>query len=50
LTRTPSWKKYITDNQFEDGYQNSAELTKFYDQFTAQMREIFKDAGVKTVR
>lgn len=50
LTRTPSWKKYITDNQFEDGYQNSAELTKFYDRFTAQMREIFKDAGVKTVR
>lgn len=50
LTRTPSWKKYITDNQFEDGYQNSAELAKFYDQFTVQMREIFKDAGVKTVR
>jgi putative tricarboxylic transport membrane protein len=50
LTRTPSWKKYIADNQFEDGYQNSAELAKFYDQFTVQMREIFKDAGVKTVR
>jgi putative tricarboxylic transport membrane protein len=50
LTLTPSWKKYITDNQFEEGYQNSADLAKFYDQFTVQMREIFKDAGVKTVR
>jgi hypothetical protein len=50
LTRTPSWQKYIADNQFEDGYQNAAQLADFYDQFTVQMREIFKDAGVKTVR
>ncbi|MDQ5848632.1 MAG: tripartite tricarboxylate transporter substrate binding protein [Pseudomonadota bacterium] len=50
LSRSASWRKYLEDNQFEDGYQNAAELTKFYDQFTDQMREIFKDAGVKTVR
>ncbi len=50
LTRTPSWRKYIEDNQFEDGYQNAAELAKFYDEFTDRMREILKDAGVKTVR
>src|SRR5882762_5720095 len=50
LTRTPSWQKYIEDNQFEDGYQNAAELAKFYDEFTDRMREILKDAGVKTVR
>ena len=50
LTRTPSWRKYIADNQFEDGYQNAAQLADFYDQFTVQMRDIFKDAGVKTVR
>jgi putative tricarboxylic transport membrane protein len=50
LTRTPSWQKYIADNQFEDGYQNAAELARFYDEFTAQMRDIFRDAGVKTVR
>jgi putative tricarboxylic transport membrane protein len=50
LSRSASWRKYLEENQFEDGYQNAAELTKFYDQFTDQMREIFKDAGVKTVR
>jgi len=50
LTRTPSWRKYIADNQFEDGYQNAAELAKFYVEFTDRMREILKDAGVKTVR
>lgn len=50
LTRTQSWRKYIEDNQFEDGYQNAAELTKFYDEFTGRMRAILNDAGVKTVR
>jgi putative tricarboxylic transport membrane protein len=50
LTRTASWKKFLEDNQFEDGYQNAADLAKFYDQFTDRMRAILQDAGVKTVR
>ena len=50
LTLSPSWQKYIADNQFENGYQTSAELAKFYDEFTGRMRDILKDAGVKTVR
>ena len=50
LTRTASWRKFLEDNQFEDGYQNAADLAKFYDQFTGQMRAILKEAGVKTVR
>lgn len=50
LTQSASWKKFLQDNQFEDGYQNAAELTKFYDQFTGQMRGILKEAGVKVVR
>jgi len=50
LTQTASWKKYIADNQLEDGYQASAELVKFYDEFTDRMREILKDAGIKIVR
>jgi putative tricarboxylic transport membrane protein len=50
LTETESWKKYLADNQFENAYQNSAELTKFYDEFTGQMRGILQEAGVKTVR
>src|SRR5678815_2783455 len=50
LTRTASWKKYLEDNQFEDGYQNAAELAKFYDEFTGTMRGILQEAGVKIVR
>jgi putative tricarboxylic transport membrane protein len=50
LTRTESWRKFLADNQFEDGYQNAAELAKFYDQFTERMRTILQEAGVKTVR
>ena len=50
LTRTASWQKYIADNQFEDGYLNAAGLAKFYDEFTGRMRDILKEAGVKTVR
>jgi putative tricarboxylic transport membrane protein len=50
LSQTESWKKYVADNQFENAYQNAAELTKFYDEFTGQMRGILQEAGVKTVR
>jgi putative tricarboxylic transport membrane protein len=50
LTQTASWHKFLADNQFEDGYQNAAELTKFYDEFTQRMRGILQEAGVKTVR
>ena len=50
LTKTASWKKFLADNQFEDGYQNAADLTKFYDEFTNRMRSILKEAGLKTVR
>jgi len=50
MSQTESWKKYVADNQFEDAYQNAAELTKFYDEFTGQMRGILQEAGVKVVR
>jgi len=50
LTRSASWKKFLEDNQFEDGYQNAADLAKFYDEFTAQMRGILQEAGIKIVR
>jgi putative tricarboxylic transport membrane protein len=50
LTRTASWKKYIEDNQFEEGYLTSAELAAFFDGFSDRMREILNAAGIKTVR
>ena len=50
LTQTESWKKYVADNQFEEAYQNAADLTVFYDEFTNQMRGVLQEAGVKMVR
>lgn len=50
LSKTATWKKYLDDQQFEDGFQKSAELAKFFDTFTDQMRGILKEAGAKVVR
>ncbi len=50
FVQTAAWKKYLEDNQFEDGYQNSADLLKFVDAYSIQMTGILKDAGVKVVR
>ncbi|HEU4353310.1 MAG TPA: tripartite tricarboxylate transporter substrate binding protein [Burkholderiales bacterium] len=50
LTQTESWKKFLADNQFEDGFQGGADLAKFYDEFSVQMRNILKEAGIKVVR
>lgn len=50
LTKTASWKKYLEDQQFEDGYMKAAELSKFFDVFSTQMRGILKEAGVKVIR
>jgi len=50
LTQTESWKKFLADNQFEDGFQGAGDLVKFYDEFSGQMRDILKEAGIKVVR
>jgi putative tricarboxylic transport membrane protein len=50
LTQTEGWKKFLADNQFEDGYQGAADLTKFYDEFSQQMRVVLQEAGIKLVR
>lgn len=50
LSQTESWKKFLSDNQFEDGYQGAADLTRFYDDFSQQMRVVLQEAGIKLVR
>lgn len=50
LVKTPEWQKYLADNQFEDGFLRSKELSKFFDEFIVTMRNILKDAGAKVVR
>jgi len=50
MTKTATWKKYLEDQQFEDGYMKAAELSKFFDVFSTQMRGILKEAGIKVIR
>lgn len=50
FVRTPSWKKYLEDQLFEDGFQRSAELNKFMDQYSETVRGILREGGVKVVR
>jgi putative tricarboxylic transport membrane protein len=50
LVQTPVWKKYLEDNQFEDGFQKSAEVSQFIDRFAEQMRGILREAGVTVAR
>lgn len=50
IVQTASWKKYLEDNQFQDGFQKSADLSKFFDEYTERMRGILREAGAKVVR
>jgi hypothetical protein len=37
LVKTPTWKKYLSDNQFEDGYLRENNLLKFFDDLTIRL-------------
>jgi len=50
FVKTPSWKKYLEDNLFDDGFMRSAELGKFIDEYSELTRGILKEGGVKVVR
>lgn len=50
FAKTASWKKYLEQNQFEDGFLKGPELGKFFDGLTVQMRGVLKEAGAKVVR
>jgi putative tricarboxylic transport membrane protein len=50
LRETPSWKKYILDNQLEDRFLPASELRKSMVEIEKQLREQFVLAGVKVVR
>ena len=50
FAKTPTWKQYVEQNQFEDGYLKGPALSKFFDDLTIQMRDVLKEAGAKVVR
>jgi putative tricarboxylic transport membrane protein len=50
MAQTPSWKKYLQEQLFEDGFLRGPELARFMEQFPGQIRSILVDAGVKPAR
>jgi putative tricarboxylic transport membrane protein len=50
LRQTPSWKKYILDNQLEERFLPAAELKASITEIEKQLREQYTAAGIKTVR
>jgi len=50
FVKTPSWRRYLEDQLFEDGFERSAELTRFIDQYTELTRTILREGGIKVVR
>jgi len=47
LARTPSWKRYLEENQVEDVFLKGGALTPFFDEQIALMRAVLQQAGVK---
>ena len=50
LTGTPSWKKYIEENELETDFVPGDAFSKSMQETTAQLREQFKNAGIKVYR
>jgi putative tricarboxylic transport membrane protein len=50
FAKSASWKQYVEQNQFEEGYLKGPPLNKFFDDLTVLMRNVLKEAGAKVVR
>ena len=50
LRATPSWKKYAEENQLEEHFTTSAELSKMIKQIEDELRTQYQAAGIKVVR
>lgn len=50
LRETPSWKKYLQDNQLEESFLPGEELRKSIAAIEQQLREQFIQSGIKVVR
>jgi putative tricarboxylic transport membrane protein len=50
LIKTPSWKKYVEENQVEDVFLKSPEVSAFLDEQITLMRSVLQMAGVPIAR
>ena len=50
LKDTPSWKKYIADNQLEEGFLPASQLKASIGKIEKELRDVYTEAGIKVVR
>lgn len=50
VVKSAGWKTYVEENQLQAGYVRAADLGKFFDENTNQVRVLLKEAGAKVVR
>ena len=50
LIKTPSWQKYVEENQVENVFLKSGDLTPFLDEQIQLMRSVLQLAGVPVTR
>lgn len=50
LSKSESWKKYVAENQLEEGFLTGPEFPKSIDKIENELRTQFQQSGVKTVR
>ena len=48
--KSPTWQKYLHENQFEDAFLKGEATGKFFDEYADLMRGILQGAGIKVVR
>ena len=49
-SESAAWKKYLEDNDLQNGYLGSADLGRFNKEYADTLRTILKGAGVKIIR
>lgn len=50
FAKSAAWRKYIEDNQFEDGFLRGEDMLKSAREFGEQARGMLRDAGLKVYR
>ena len=50
MVKTAEWRKYLDDNQLEEGYQRGEDMMKSSREFADQLRGVVTEAGLKVYR
>jgi putative tricarboxylic transport membrane protein len=50
MSDSPTWKKYLEDNQFQGAWLSAVDTATFFTEYQATLRGILQEAGVRVVR